>query len=62
MKKYSPGQMDGSIGGWVDRSMQGWMDGNKSRFKDCLQQSKFLVGKKLPEQKFSRGNLLLNTV
>ena len=33
IKKYSPG--------WVD----GWMDGRKSRFKDCLQQSKkCLVG------------------
>jgi hypothetical protein len=28
--------MDGWMDGWVD----GWMDGSKSRFKDCLQQSK----------------------
>ena len=34
--KYSPGWMDG----WVDGWMGGWMDGRKSRFKDCLQQSK----------------------
>jgi hypothetical protein len=26
----------GWVGGWVD----GWVDGSKSRFKDCLQQSK----------------------
>ena len=30
------GWMDGWVGGWMD----GWMDGRKSRFKDCLQQSK----------------------
>ena len=28
--------MDGWVGGWMD----GWMGGSKSRFKDCLQQSK----------------------
>jgi hypothetical protein len=26
--------------GWVGGLMGGWMDGSKSRFKDCLQQSK----------------------
>ena len=31
IKKYSPGWMDG------------WIDGRKSRFKDCLQQSKNLL-------------------
>ena len=28
--------LDGWMGGWVG----GWVDGRKSRFKDCLQQSK----------------------
>jgi hypothetical protein len=28
------------LGGWVDGWMGGWMGGCKSRFKDCLQQSK----------------------
>ena len=32
------GWMDGWMGGWVG----GWMDGHKSRFKDCLQQSKII--------------------
>jgi hypothetical protein len=30
----------GWVDGWVDEWMDGWMDGSKSRFKDCLQQSK----------------------
>jgi hypothetical protein len=33
------------MGGWVG----GWVDGSKSRFKDCLQQSK--KGKKEKEGK-----------
>jgi hypothetical protein len=28
------------MGGWMDGWVGGWMDGCKSRFKDCLQQSK----------------------
>jgi hypothetical protein len=28
------------LDGWVDGWVGGWMDGSKSRFKDCLQQSK----------------------
>ena len=28
------------MGGWEGGWMDGWMDGRKSRFKDCLQQSK----------------------
>jgi hypothetical protein len=28
--------LDGWVGGWMD----GWVGGSKSRFKDCLQQSK----------------------
>ena len=35
IKKYSPGWVDG----WVDVGV----DGCKSRFKDCLQQSKKLI-------------------
>ena len=31
-QKHVPGRVDGRVGGW--------MDGCKSRFKDCLQQSK----------------------
>jgi hypothetical protein len=30
--------LGGLVGGWVD----GWMGGSKSRFKDCLQQSKMI--------------------
>jgi hypothetical protein len=33
---HVPGWVDGWVGGWVG----GWMGGCKSRFKDCLQQSK----------------------
>ena len=40
IKKYSPGW----VGGWVGGRMDGWMDGRKSRFKDCLQQSKTMNG------------------
>ena len=32
--------MDGWVDGWVGV----WMDGRKSRFKDCLQQSKNFLG------------------
>jgi hypothetical protein len=28
------------VPGWMDGWMDGWVDGSKSRFKDCLQQSK----------------------
>ena len=28
------------VPGWMGGWMGGWMDGSKSRFKDCLQQSK----------------------
>jgi hypothetical protein len=28
------------VPGWVDGWVSGWVDGCKSRFKDCLQQSK----------------------
>ena len=28
------------LGGWVGGWMGGWVGGSKSRFKDCLQQSK----------------------
>jgi hypothetical protein len=31
------------LGGWVDGWVGGWVGGCKSRFKDCLQQSKMLV-------------------
>jgi hypothetical protein len=33
---HVPGWMDGWVDGWVG----GWVGGCKSRFKDCLQQSK----------------------
>jgi hypothetical protein len=31
------------MGGWVDGWVGGWMGGCKSRFKDCLQQSKIEI-------------------
>jgi hypothetical protein len=34
------GWVGGWLGGWVGGWVGGWMDGSKSRFKDCLQQSK----------------------
>ncbi len=30
------------VPGWMDEWVGGWVDGSKSRFKDCLQQSKIL--------------------
>jgi hypothetical protein len=32
--------LDGWVDGWMDGWMEGWVGGTKSRFKDCLQQSK----------------------
>jgi hypothetical protein len=40
-KIHVPGWMDG----WMDGWMGGWVGGCKSRFKDCLQQSKTWTGK-----------------
>jgi hypothetical protein len=37
--------MGGWMGGWMDGWMGGWVGGCKSRFKDCLQQSKIIENK-----------------
>jgi hypothetical protein len=41
------------LGGWMDGWMGGWMGGCKSRFKDCLQQSKITINNAVFSKKMS---------
>jgi hypothetical protein len=40
---HVPGWVGGWLGGWVDGWVGGWVGGRKSRFKDCLHQSKITI-------------------
>jgi hypothetical protein len=43
---YSTGAPLVHVPGWMDGWVDGWIDGSKSRFKDCLQQSKISLNLK----------------
>jgi hypothetical protein len=45
------------VPGWVDGWVGGWMGGSKSRFKDCLQQSKIEIVKTITDSAKYKANI-----